>query len=280
MVNHIIPETYKEALSYLSSNTYKVIAGGTDLMIQKRGTRETAPKFETDMLYCFNLEELKYVLKIKHEIHVGSMTSLETLLYHADTPSILKKVIAEMASPGIRNVATLAGNIANASPAGDSLVALYLLDAKVVLESLKGKRIVPIELLIKGPRQVGIEKDEIIKEIIILDQEFSNETWIKVGGRRADAISKISFCGVYKITRSKIVDFRVAFGAVYKTVLRSKELESMVIGKTIKEVKENINTIISLYEAMIKPIDDQRSNRVYRLQVAKNILNHFITDIK
>ena len=80
------------------------------------------------------------------------MTSLETLLHHPHTPKLLKDVIKEMASPGIRNVATLAGNIANASP-GDSLVALYLLDAVVVLSSKKQTRHLPIDQVILGPKK-------------------------------------------------------------------------------------------------------------------------------
>ena len=279
MVKHIIPKQYEDALRYLSDRTFKVMAGGTDLMIQKRGTRETPPKFDSNMLYCFNLKELNYVHKEKNFIHIGSMTTLETLLYHQDVPEIMKKVIAEMASPAIRNTATLAGNIANASPAGDSLVALYLLNAKIVLESLDGKRILPIEHLITGPRQTLIAKDEIIKEIVIENLSFSKIQWTKVGGRKADAISKISDLSAVIIEHGKVVDFRIALGAVYKTVIRSKEIESTCIGIEINKLKENKNTILSLYEGLIQPIDDQRSNRIYRKKVALNLIEKWIDDL-
>jgi len=184
-----------------------------------------------------------------------------------------------MASPAIRNVATLSGNIANASPAGDSLVALYLLNAHIVLESLNGQRVLPIEHLITGPRQTLIAKDEIIKEIIVENPEFSKIQWIKVGGRKADAISKISYLSAIHIKEGLITDFRITLGAVYKTVIRSKEIESTCIGKTIKEIKERINTILSLYEGLIQPIDDQRSNRIYRKKVALNIVEKWIADL-
>jgi len=279
MVNHTIPKDYEDALRYLSDGTYKVIAGGTDLMIQKRGTRETPPKFDSNMLYCFNLSALNYIYKTDDHIHIGSMTPLETLLNHPDIPEILKKIIGEMASPAIRNVATLSGNIANASPAGDSLVALYLLNALIVLESLNGQRILPIEQVITGPRQTLIAKNEIIKEIMIENPKFSKIQWTKVGGRRADAISKISCLCAVGIKEDKIVDFRITLGAVYKTVARSKEIELKCNDMKVKDLKKNKETIISLYNALIQPIDDQRSNQLYRKKVALNIIEKWITDL-
>ena len=290
MVNHVIPNTYLDALRYLSDQTFKVIAGGTDLMIQKRGTRETPPNFDSNMLYCFNLKELNYVHKEKLHIHIGSMTPLEVLLHHQDIPEIMKQVIAEMASPAIRNVATLSGNIANASPAGDSLLSLYLLNAEIVLESLNGKRVLPIDQVITGPRQTVISKDEIIKEIIIAgyrvavceqveNPKFAKIQWTKVGGRRADAISKISCLSAVQIKNNKVIDFRLTLGAVYKTVIRSREIESKCIGLTLDQLKENKNTILSLYEGLIQPIDDQRSNRIYRKKVALNIIEKWIADL-
>lgn len=279
MVNHVIPKNYEDALRYLSDGTYKVIAGGTDLMIQKRGTRETPPKFDSNMLYCFNLGELNYVHKADNLIHIGSMTPLEILLNHPDIPEIMKNVIGEMASPAIRNVATLSGNIANASPAGDSLVALYLLNALIVLESLNGQRILPIEQIITGPRQTIIAKNEIIKEIVIENPKFSKIQWTKVGGRRADAISKISCLCAVDVKEDKIVDFRITLGAVYKTVSRSKEIELKCSGMKIKDLKKNKGIIISLYKELIQPIDDQRSNQLYRKKVALNIIEKWITDL-
>jgi len=279
MVNHIIPKNYEEALRYLSDGTYQVIAGGTDLMIQKRGTRETPPKFESNMLFCFNLKELNVVKRDGDYIKIGSMTPLETLLHHKDIPDIMKKVIGEMASPAIRHVATLSGNIANASPAGDSLVVLYLLNAKILLESVNGTRVLPIEHVITGPRQTLIAKDEIIKEIIIENPKFSKFLWTKVGGRKADAISKISCLSAVNIKDGIIVDFRIALGAIYKTVIRSKEIESRYKGMKVNELINHKNTVLSLYEVLIQPIDDQRSTRIYRKKVALNIIEKWINDI-
>jgi xanthine dehydrogenase FAD-binding subunit len=279
MVNHVIPLSYIEALNVLKNGSYQIMAGGTDLMIQKRSSANTPPRFDKNILYVFNLEELKYVIKESNSIRIGSMTSLESLLNHDLTPCLLKTVIKDIASPALRYVATLAGNIANASPAGDTLVALYLLDAIVVLESIYGVRKLPIEQVILGPRQTIINPTEIIKEIIIPDHNFNKTEWVKVGGRKADAISKVSFCGAVSIVDQKIVDLRISLGAVYKTVIRNKAIERILIEEDIKHLKENPEIVCALYDSLIKPIDDQRSNQIYRKKVAKNLIKSFIQNM-
>ena len=279
MVKQVIPKTLDEALDYLYDGSYQIIGGGTDLMVQKRSTAETPPLFSNNLLYAFHLEELKFIKKSEHCLHIGSMTSLETLLHHEDTPDILKEVIYEMASPAIRNVATLAGNIANASPAGDSLVPLYLLDAQIILLSKNQFRHIPIEKLIIGPRKTVIFKDEIIKYIAIPKHEFTKFKWIKVGGRLADAISKVSFLGAVHIEADQVLDFRIAFGAVYKTVIRNREIEKEYKNISVQELKSMHDEIIKKYDAFILPIDDQRSNKEYRKKVALNMLSDFIINL-
>ena len=279
MVKQIIPKNLKEAITYLNQEDYQIIAGGTDLMIQKRNTADLPPLFNSNILYAFNLDELKYVIKEETQIRIGSMTSLETLLHHPDVPQILKDVIIEMASPGIRNVATLAGNIANASPAGDSLVALYLMDAIIVLSSLNQERQVPIDKVILGPRKTSIQKNELITEIILPIHKFSQTSWVKVGGRRADAISKVSFAGAVTINTGTVVDLRIALGAIFMTVVRNLEIENRYKNISVQALKDNMQQILDDYQKLIKPIDDQRSNKIYRSQVALNLIEDFIRKI-
>jgi CO/xanthine dehydrogenase FAD-binding subunit len=279
MVKQVIPKNLKEAIAYLNQEEYQVVAGGTDLMIQKRNTADLPPVFNSNILYAFNLDELKYVIKEETQIRIGSMTSLETLLHHPDVPQILKDVIIEMASPGIRNVATLAGNIANASPAGDSLVALYLMDAIVVLSSLNKERQVSIDKVILGPRKTSIAKNELITEIILPINKFSQTSWVKVGGRRADAISKVSFAGAVKVDKDIVVDFRIALGAIFMTVVRNLEIENRYKNMSVQALKDNTQQVLNDYQKLIKPIDDQRSNKVYRSQVALNLIEDFIRKI-
>ncbi len=278
-MKNLTPKTLKETLILLNEGDYKILAGGTDLMIQNRAWSNTLPKFNKDILLVFNLPELKYITLEDDCLHIGSTMTLEELLYHKLTPKLLVEAIKIMASPAIRNMATLGGNIGNASPAGDSLPVLYILNAIVVIESIERTRELPIEDLIIGPGKKTIQKNEIIKEIKIPMSNFTSIRFDKVGGRKADAISKISFAGVAKVKNNTIQDFRVSFGAVGPTVVRNKELEANVIGLTVDDMKVNIQEILNEFGNFIRPIDDQRSNKEYRKTVAINLLKSFILSL-
>jgi len=276
MVNHILATTLEEVLNALQQGDTEIIAGGTDLMVQRRNWANTSPRF-SKTVNIFNVQELHYIKVTDNHIHIGSTTPLSEVLQHPDTPSILKKAIYDIASPALRNVATIAGNIGNASPAGDTLPILYLLDAVIVLKSKQQTRLVPIHEVITGVRQTTIKNTEVIIEIILPKPSFTTETFVKVGGRKADAISKVSFSGAAVIKDNVITDIRIVFGAVAPTMVRSKQIEQKLIGTSLPI--QNIAQIMNLYEPLIVPIDDQRSSKLYRKKVAKNLLTDFLTKL-
>jgi len=276
----VIPSTLHEALEVIAQEEYLILAGGTDLMVKKRDWAGLPAKLGEKVISLFPLKELEYIYQDNKGIHIGSMTRLETLLHHNLINQPLKAAIREMASPGIRHVGTLGGNIGNASPAGDTLPVLYVYNALIVLESLKGVREVPIQDFIVGPGKTLRRSHEIIKEVILEALDYTGFYYEKVGGRRSDAISKVSFIGIYKNETqrnypnqlSKIQDIRCAFGAVYKTVLRDKNLEEQLL----YSVNENKGDYISMCEEVLRPIDDQRSTAYYRKQCAINLLKSFV----
>ncbi|MDY0344953.1 MAG: FAD binding domain-containing protein [Bacilli bacterium] len=282
MVKHIIPNNLQEALNTLNAGPCHIMAGGTDLMIQKRNTAGTPPKFMKDVLYIANLEELNYVKKDgkRNCVLIGASSKLEDISHHPDVPNLLKDIIREIGSPGIRHSATLAGNIANASPAGDSLVALYLYDAEVVLSSVNGERVLPISKFITGVRRIDLRTNELIKEIIIPLLPVTKYKWVKVGGRRADSISKVSFAGLYLVNFGLVSDIRFAFGSVSAMVARSVELENSLKNRPIEQIIADLPRILDESNKLIAPIDDQRSNKVYRRKVATNIIESFINGIQ
>ncbi len=275
-MKNIIVKTLDEALVLLNEGDYKLLAGGTDLMIHNRSWSNTLPKFKQDTLLIYNLEELKYINQEEGFINIGSGMSLEDLKNHQLTPPLLVEALGIMASPAVRNMATIGGNIGNASPAGDSLPVLYILNALIVIESVENTRIVPIEEFITGPGKKALHNNEMIVEIKIPNETFTKSSFQKIGGRKADAISKVSFAGIVNIKNNLIQDFRVSFGAVGPTVVREKTLEETVIGLTVEELKANIQKIITEYSELINPISDQRSNKEYRKTVAINLLKNFI----
>ncbi|PKM67495.1 MAG: molybdopterin dehydrogenase [Firmicutes bacterium HGW-Firmicutes-2] len=280
MVNTHYPTSYEEALELLNIYKPTIVAGGTDLMVRKRAWSDLPTNFDRDVLFVGQLEELNYIDRQGSNIHIGAGVTLEDIMDHFHTPALLSEAIKIMASPAIRHSATLAGNVVNASPAGDTLPVLYVLDSVIVLESVEGIRHVPINAFITGPGKTIINDNEMIKEIILSGHKFNHKVYRKVGGRKADAISKLSVCLIMDTKKGMIQNFRAAFGAVGPTVVRDLAIESKLIGKSLDWLDENIEEIGKWYEPIIKPIDDQRSSASYRKACTINLLTDFIKHIK
>lgn len=280
MINHYIPTTLKEALKILNEHDCYIMSGGTDLMVQKHRSSGLLPNFDKDILYVMNIKELDYI-KVDSEgnLHIGAMNRYCELINSSLVPDIFKAVFNEIASPNIRNMATLVGNIANASPAGDSLVPLNLFNASIVLESVDGKREVLVEDFIQGVRKIDRKKNELITEVIIPKNDLTYY-YRKVGARRAESITKVSIMGGYKVEGGKIKDFRVCFGSISIKVVRNHIIEQKYTGISANEFRARIDDIVNEYEIDIKPIDDQRSTAEYRRKVAKNLLRDFLKKVK
>jgi CO/xanthine dehydrogenase FAD-binding subunit len=279
MVNEIIPSTKHEILSYISNHDTYLLAGGTDLMVQHKNWANLPALFNKDIVYIFNVTELNYIKEIDTNLHIGTCTPVSDIVQHKKCPKSLLEAINIMASPGIRNMATLGGNIVNASPAGDTLPVLYMLEALIKVESLNGIKLVPINEVITGPRKTMLKASEMITEIIIPLHNHTREEFHKVGGRKADAISKVSMAALIDIRNSKVVDFRVSFGAVGPIVRRNRNMEQKYIGLDLYNFAKESSNIIKDYQTIITPIDDQRSNKEYRNKVAQNLLQEFIDSI-
>ena len=279
MVGAIVPKTLEEALMLLENGSYQIVAGGTDMLIQNHNRSPLPIAYKKDVMYVADIPELLGVTHDEEYIYIGASEPLESLLHNEIIPKLLRETILEMASPAIRNTGTLGGNIGNASPAGDSLVSLYLLNAVVEVRSSKQTRRVNIKDFITGVRKIDLRPNELITRIIIGKTEFTKAYFKKVGPRRSDAISKLSFAGAITLQDDLVIDFRIAFGSVNVTVVRHPEIECMYIKKTLKELKASVEQLVEEYSPHIRPIDDQRSNKKYRKQVCINILKEFIEQI-
>ena len=273
------PVNLIDALKVRSETDVIVLAGGTDLMVKYRNPALIMPEIKKDLLYIGHLKELKGITSEGGTIRIGAATTLDDLEENAITPSILKKAIKELASLSIRNVATIGGNIANASPAGDTISPLIAMDGSIILKSLKGERRLPINKFILGPGKTVLEDNEIIEAIEIKDKKFNREYYKKVGTRLANALSKINFVGLAFIENDTLMDIRIAIGAVAPVVMKSEEIEKKLQGMKLKEIKKCIKDIQKEYSSLVKPIDDQRSNAIYRKNVTLNLLRNFLQNL-
>ena len=274
-----IPSSLDDALKFLAKHDAYIVAGGSDLMVAKRNSAGLLPLFDKDVLYIANLEETKRIYRDEEGIHIGATATLDEIYKDENTPKLLKKAIGEVASVNIRHFATLAGNIANASPAGDTIVVDYLLDAKIKLQSVRGVRIVEAKDFVLGIRKIDRKPDEMIVEIIFPKYHLDGYMWYKVGSRKADSISKVTVAGAYKISGKTVTKFALAFGSVAITVRRSEELEKEIEGLDVGTLNVRKEEFVEKYGKIISPIDDQRSNKEYRQKVAMNICRKFIEQV-
>lgn len=276
MVEGYLPNTFEQALKILNEKDVIIYAGGTDLMVKNKNTASLIPKFTKDLLYVGNLNELREIIEEDNIIKIGAACTLSSLLRVESVPEVLKEAIRNIASPAIRNMGTIGGNICNASPAGDTLPILYALEAKLKLSSINSSREVNINDFILGPGKIILKNNEILESILIEKVNFNKVYYQKVGARKASAISKISFVALAEVIEEKIIDIRIAIGSVGPKIVRVKTAEDILIGRELKDIENIISEITKIYSENVNPISDQRSTAIYRKTVALRLIQYFL----
>ncbi|MCD6323578.1 MAG: xanthine dehydrogenase family protein subunit M [Desulfurococcales archaeon] len=276
---HIIPVSFEyfapanlqEALELLDKYgaDAKILAGGTDLLVKMK-MRVVEPK------YVINIKKLKELAYIKEEgnvVRIGALTKWRQL----EKSDIIKKyfpalydAVLVMAGTQIRNMATIGGNLCNASPAADSAPPLMVYEAKVVLASKDGEREVPITEFFTGPGRTVMKPNELLKEIVIpKPEEGTGSAFIKVT-RTAMDLAKISAATALKVEDGKIKLVRIAIGSAAPTPVRCRKTEEALTGKPF--TPELIRETVKMVQDEISPIDDVRSTAFYRKEVSKVIV--------
>src|SRR5207302_8714610 len=222
--------------------------------------------------------ELRQIEVLPDCIRIGAACTYTSLRNH-DIVGREFSLLATTASwtGGIanKNRGTLGGNIANASPAADSLPALLVYDADLTLISLRGERRVPYRTFHTGYKQTDVGADEVMLNIS-LPRGFSGYVSHarKVGARNAQAISKVCLAALGQIANGTIRDVRLALGSVAPIPLRLNETERALTGKKIEP--SLIDTARKSLVQEIRPIDDIRSTARYRAAVAGNLVAEFL----
>jgi xanthine dehydrogenase FAD-binding subunit len=271
------PGSIEEACRLRADTGAVPLAGGTDLMVRHRRSAGLVPDPGGPVLFIGHIKSLRRVEESPDAVRIGACATYTSLLEHEAVPEILKRCIALLASPPIRNRGTVGGNICNSSPAGDTLPVLYALDSSLVLASIRGERLLPIDRFITGPGKNTLADDEILKEIVIPKAPFSMWYYRKVGTRRSNALSKISFAGLLSKESSRVRDIRIALGAVAPTVVRSREIEAELKGMPLETLQHTAGAIAARYRPFIRPITDQRSTQRYRAGVSMGLIEQFLT---
>jgi CO/xanthine dehydrogenase FAD-binding subunit len=250
------------------------IAGGTELMVQYGAGRLGARK----LVSLWGLPELRRIESTAEELLIGAGCTYTDLrkdpVLTREFP-LLAQAASWTGSIANQNRGTLGGNIVNASPAADSLPALMVYEAELLLTSARGTRRMPYVEFHIGYKQTKLAADEIISAIA-LQPRFSGYYGYsrKVGTRNAQAIAKLCLAGLGKISGGQIDDVRLAIGSMAVTPVRLRRTEAVLLGQPYSAAL--MSEARQALESEVAPIDDIRSSALYRLHVAGNLLQEFL----
>jgi CO/xanthine dehydrogenase FAD-binding subunit len=258
------PTTLIEAVTLLAEDGRTVIAGGTDLLVNPRymvGVREVVDIRKLG---------LDYIREENGWLHIGAGATMRTVARHPKIQALAHGILARGAavcgSPNIRNMATLAGNVASALPSADTPPSLIVLDAQAVLVGMQGERIVPLESFFVGPAK-SVRERELIRELRIpLDNIDSLQGGFYKIGRTSEDISMVNAAATLIINDGIITAARVVMGAVAPIPLRITLAEEALIGQAPAE--EVFQRAAALVRAEVRPISDQRASAEYRRRMS------------
>lgn len=272
-----IPKDLAEALRIRKETGAHPIAGGTDLMVVHRRGTGIVPSFPWPVMIVTQLSELKGIFAEDGQVSILSGSTCHDLESSELLPYQVRKAASLMGAQSLRNLATIGGNVCNASPKGDLPVPLIMLDAKVELISATGSRQMPLDDFITGPKKTALQDDELLYRIIIPtpEQPFSYLWYRKIGTRRANAISKLSMSAALTLDgQGRVIDFRSANGASGPKVARSREVEKMVIGTHVDELEAKLESILDAYDSILSP----HAMPQYRRSSTRRMLAYFLTE--
>ncbi len=245
----------------------KILSGGTDLSLE-------VTKFRKDIKTIISLNSvsrLNFIKKNKNLIEIGATTSLfefQKLIkkYYLDFYNVLKRY----GSVQIRNVGTIAGNIATASPIGDTLPLLLSLDAKLIIQGINKKKTLPLSQFFISYRKTKLKKGEFIYSIKIPLNKKNIFKAYKISKRFDDDISSVCGSFSFQIKKNIITKASIAYGGMSEVPKRALSIEKDIINSEFSE--NTFNRAINLIDKDFSPLDDMRASRNYRLTVAKNLL--------
>ncbi|MBT3275525.1 MAG: xanthine dehydrogenase family protein subunit M [Spirochaetales bacterium] len=273
-MNYQTPETLEEVYDLLESNKDAVIlAGGTDLAVVMS---EAADRPDTIIdITC--IAELKGISEKDNGIVIGAATTIADIQVSEKVPAALSAGAAAIGSPQIRNVATIGGNICNASPCGDTLSPLVAMSAVFVLGSAKGERELTAEDFFKGPKNTALEPGEILIRILIEGRYLKGSSAFSMYGKRnGQAISQVNGAVWLQLSDGIVDDIRMGFGSVAPVPIRARKTEDSLRGSKLDMAA--IEALRTDVRSEVVPITDVRASEDYRYELTEAIYYDIMCD--
>jgi len=263
-LNVFKPRTLEELFSVKKKVKGTLFSGGTDVQVKIRsGTLNPTALIDTKGIDTEKIAKSDGMLSIRMNTTYSDMAGSDL----SEFP-ILQKIIPTIGSTQIRNRGTPLGNVCNASPAGDFLLACYLYDASIRL--LPTGRVLKVEEFIKGPGNTALEPCEVAYELQFPVMNNYLCFFEKVGKRNSMNIAIVSVGILLKLEDGIVKDIRIAFGSVCPTVFRSTKLEKKIIGSRFEA--SVFKEMAQKYSNAVSPISDVRATADYRRKLVRNLL--------
>jgi CO/xanthine dehydrogenase FAD-binding subunit len=275
------PKTLKKALA-LKNEGYKIIAGGTDVIVELR--KRNRPE---KLLNISQLNELKKIKKTKDEIIIGAAASVSCIITHKAIIKnfpLLIEACSLIGSKQIRNRATFGGNIVNAAPCADSVPPLILYDAKIILQSKDATREIPAKDFIVKNYQTQINPDEILTAIVIpIPQKKYLHSYYQLGRRNAVNITRMSVGAMIAFDKEKnIEECRIASGSLFDKPKRIEEIEKLFVGNKLTEqlIDEIENPLRNIIDSAIGTRWSSEYKTPVFINICKDVLKEILVKIK
>ncbi len=272
-----LPATLKRALEIQKEwPTTKIVAGATDLGVAINKGRM---QYQS-VMSLQNIESLWDIKIEKEYLYIPARATLATVQKYFETKfPEMARMLNLFASPQIRNSGTLIGNLVNASPISDTIPFLMVSDALVEVQSVNGKRLIPIDEFFLGYKKLDIMPGEIVTGVRIpLLKTAQISKLYKVSVRKDLDISAVTMAVRFQLIGTKMEEARLAFGGVGPTVARLKKIESELIGKDLN--KELLNAVAEEVALAVTPISDVRGSKEYRKLLCRNLVRKMADELE
>ncbi len=287
-VMYFAPDTLNSALKYYHDHLdVTLFAGGTDLLVgMEYETRE--PKAILDLKALSS--ELSYIREQDGKLKIGSMTTISQLVrsdYLKDKYPFLVDAASVLGSWQIRTTATVGGNLCNGAPSAELTPCFLILNADVVVASVEGEQTIPMEQFLLGPGKVDLKPGQILKEIVIHEQDAQLKGGYACRKLRRSmdvaivnmAAAIVNMAAAVKLNPQGIVeDARIALGAVAPVAFRVAQAEAALTGKPFNQ--DSIENAVDLCVKAAKPIDDIRSTAEYRREMVGVYMRQLLTELQ
>jgi xanthine dehydrogenase FAD-binding subunit len=280
--HYFAPTSLDQAVECLKDGDVTILAGGTDLTPQSQAGRI---KFKHTLMNIRHIPQLSGITQEGNEIRIGALATITEIMEHPLVRQhlpVLVEACDHFASDQIRNAGTIGGNICNASPAGDTLIPLLVLDACVELASMPENKIyrhcMPISTFFTGPGKTRKSLCELVTGVRIpIPGPDHVARFYKHGTRPALDISTISIGIAGKLHDGVLSNVRVAFGAVAPTPVRASATEKALEGRHLDAATIEAAAIAARDE--VTPIDDVRATAWYRKEMIHNMTKRILGNV-